>query len=87
MAFKREWGREDFINLAQGRERWHGFVNTAVNMIHFLARLEHTEITGATLLHSIDHGAATAEFRTPSLQPLHRRLGRDSVIGTATLRA
>jgi len=27
----------DFINLAQGRERLHVFVNTAMNVMHFWA--------------------------------------------------
>jgi len=76
----------DFINLAQGRQRLNGFVNTAMNVMPFWARWEHTEITGVTLLRWIGHGSATAEFRTPSLHPLHRHWCRDSVVGTATLR-
>jgi hypothetical protein len=56
-------------------------------MINFLARWEHTENTGVTLLRSVGHWAVTAEFRTPSPHPLHGRWGRESVIGTATIRA
>ena len=39
VVLKKERVSVNFIHLAQGRktERWHGIVNTAVNMINFFA--------------------------------------------------
>jgi hypothetical protein len=56
-----EWGDMDWIDLAQGRDRWRDLVNVVMNLRvlqsaeNFLTSCEPGSFSGTTLLHAVNY--------------------------------